>query len=406
MRIVLEEKQLEGFPLRIGLSMRTGIDTHDRSGDKLTKVSTSQAAYSTPIYSDEWSSANELMQSLVSTNLQALSSLADPPLGAQKTPMSNTPAAVGLPIKAKLTQNTLGALLAAGLFTLPTLMQAQPTAHYVPGTEGLKGASLPVPGFYLRDYNVAYYADTRRDAHGNEISALDAKAFIYANVPRFIWITDQQILGGYLGFDALLPLGYTHLDIKANGGPTVIDHSTFGLGDLFGEVTWSKHIARFDFGLGYGVYAPTGDSSGKPPQFPSTMPGLGYWTHMLTAGATWYIDADKKWALSVLNRYEINQHKDDSGITPGQAYTLEWGASRALSPTLDAGVTGYYQQKVTKDSGSGASSVRDRVAGIGPEVSAFFPGITLGVSLRYEYEFMAESRSKGQTFVLTVTKRF
>ena len=79
-------KQLEGFPLRIGLSMRTVIDTHDRSGDKLTKVSTSQAAYSTPIYSDEWSSANELMQSLVSTNLQALSSLADPPLAAQKNP--------------------------------------------------------------------------------------------------------------------------------------------------------------------------------------------------------------------------------------------------------------------------------------------------------------------------------
>ena len=86
MRIVLEEKQLEGFPLRIGLSMRTVIDTHDRSGDKLTKVSTSQAAYSTPIYSDEWSSANELMQSLVSTNLQALSSLADPLLAAQKNP--------------------------------------------------------------------------------------------------------------------------------------------------------------------------------------------------------------------------------------------------------------------------------------------------------------------------------
>ena len=79
-RIVLEDQQLEGFPLRIGLSMRTVIDTRDRSGEKLTKVSTARAVYSTPIYSDEWSRANELMQSLVSTNLQALSSLADPPL--------------------------------------------------------------------------------------------------------------------------------------------------------------------------------------------------------------------------------------------------------------------------------------------------------------------------------------
>ena len=79
-RIVLEDQQLEGFPLRIGLSMRTVIDTRDRSGEKLTKVSTAQAVYSTPIYSDEWSRANELMQSLVSTNLQALSRLGDPPL--------------------------------------------------------------------------------------------------------------------------------------------------------------------------------------------------------------------------------------------------------------------------------------------------------------------------------------
>ena len=75
-RIGLEEKQLESFPLRIGLSMRTVIDTHDRSGEKLTKVSNAQPVYSTPIYSDEWSKANELMQSLVSANLQTLSGLA------------------------------------------------------------------------------------------------------------------------------------------------------------------------------------------------------------------------------------------------------------------------------------------------------------------------------------------
>jgi len=79
-RVFLDEQQLERFPLRIGLSMRTVINTRDRSGEKLTKVSTTQAVYSTPIYSDEWSKANELMQSLVTTNLQALSSLVAPPL--------------------------------------------------------------------------------------------------------------------------------------------------------------------------------------------------------------------------------------------------------------------------------------------------------------------------------------
>jgi hypothetical protein len=41
---------------------------------------------------------------------------------------------------------SIGSLLIAGLFTLPNLVQAQPTAHYVPGSEGIKAATLPPPG--------------------------------------------------------------------------------------------------------------------------------------------------------------------------------------------------------------------------------------------------------------------
>ena len=303
-------------------------------------------------------------------------------------------------IRNRMTPRTIR-LLTAGLFSLPLLLQAQPTAHYVPGVEGLKGASLPPPGFYLRDYNVAYFASRINDANGHEILGLDADAFIYANVPRLIWITDVQILGGSLGVDALLPLQYTDLDIKA-GPNTLINQGTFGIGDFFAEATWSKHIEQFDFSAGAGFWAPTGDSS---PSL-TTRAGLGYWTQMLTAGATWYIDSDKKWALSALNRYEFNFEKEDTDITPGQAYTLEYGASYGVSKTVDVGVAGYYQQQVTKDSGSGASGERDRVAGIGPEVSVFYPRVMLGWSLRYAYEFLAESRLQGHTLALTITKRF
>lgn len=38
-------------------------------------------------------------------------------------------------------------LITVSLLTLPMLLCAQPTAHYVPGAEGSKGASLPSPGF-------------------------------------------------------------------------------------------------------------------------------------------------------------------------------------------------------------------------------------------------------------------
>lgn len=304
------------------------------------------------------------------------------------------------PIRTQLTPKIIS-LLTAGFFSLPLLLQAQPTAHYVPGVEGLKGATLPPPGVYLRDYNVAYIASRINDVNGHEVPGLDADAFIYANVPRLIWITDKQLLGGFLGVDALLPLQYTSLDIKA-GPNTVLNHATFGIGDVFAEGTWSKHIKQFDFSLAAGVWAPSGNTA--PP--PTTRAGLGYWTQMLTAGATWYIDSEKKWALSALNRYEFNFEKEDTEITPGQAYTLEYGASYAVSKTVDVGIAGYYQQQVTEDSGPGASSQRDRVAGVGPEVSVFYPRIMFGWSLRYAYEFMAEDRLQGHTLALTMTKRF
>ena len=230
---------------------------------------------------------------------------------------------------------------------LPGLLQAQPSAHYVPGSEGIKGASLPPPGFYVRDYNLAYYATRLNDASGNNAHVPDFRAFTYANVPRVIWITDTQVLGGYVGVDALLPFVYQSLRVPG------YDHGTFGVGDFFAEATLSWHPKQFDFSAGGGVWAPTGDSPTQPG--PSTRAGLGYWTLMQTAGATWYIDEEKTWAVSALNRYEFNTEQRDTHITPGQAYTLEWGVSKTVAKVVDLGVVGYYQQQVTTDSGTGAS---------------------------------------------------
>jgi membrane fusion protein (multidrug efflux system) len=75
-RIVLDGKELEKYPLRIGLSMRVTIDTRDHSGAVLTQAPSAQPVYSTDIYSNEWAKANEMVQSLVATNLQALAEIA------------------------------------------------------------------------------------------------------------------------------------------------------------------------------------------------------------------------------------------------------------------------------------------------------------------------------------------
>ncbi len=286
-------------------------------------------------------------------------------------------------------------MLAASLVTLPAVLQAQPSAHYAPGSEGLDGATLPPPGVYFRDYNYFYWSDQFNTPSGNDAHVPNADVFTYANIPRVIWITDTKILGGYLGVDVLLPLVDQH--VKAGG----FDSTTCGIGDFFGEGTLSWHLKQFDFALGSGVWAPTGDSA--PP--PTTRIGAGFWTFMQTAGATWYIDEEKTWAVSALNRYEFSTEQRDTHLIPGQTYTLEWGVSKGLCRESNLGVVGYYQQQVDPTEGASWSS-RSRVAAVGPEVNFMFPKQMFFVSLRYNYEFMAENRAQGNVVTLTLTKRF
>ena len=104
-------------------------------------------------------------------------------------------------------------LLAPSTWTRAQSAPPSFTGHYVPGVEGVKGASLPPPGFYVRDYNVFYTAGQLNDASGNKVP-LNVDAFVYANLIRGIWITDWKVLGGNYGMDMIVPIQYTKLSIK------------------------------------------------------------------------------------------------------------------------------------------------------------------------------------------------
>jgi hypothetical protein len=284
-------------------------------------------------------------------------------------------------------------LIACGVLAGAVGAQAQPIVggHYPAGAEGIKGASLPPPGVYFRDYNFFYVADTFKDGPPSfDISA-------YINAPRVIWLTDLEIFGANYGMDVIVP--FAHLDWSVGG----FDDSDFGLGDIQIEpLLLSWHFKRFDIAAGYAIWVPTGD-------FKTTTPDLiakGFWSHMLTLGATWYPDQEKTWAVSLLNRYEFAHEQEKTHIDPGQVYTAEWGLSKSLRQGLDIGLIGYYQQQTTKDSGLTATTKLDRKLGIGPEINAFWPKAGLFTSIRYAYEFAAVERPEGHLVTLTLTKPF
>lgn len=146
----------------------------------------------------------------------------------------------------------------------------------------------------------------------------------------------MKVLGGYLGTDVVVPLVYRSLESGK------FDNSSFGLGDIFAEATLSWHLKQFDFCIGAGEWMPTGESAPKP----TTRAGLGFWTTMFTLGGTWFVDSNRTWSVSALNRYEVN-NTDQPGTdtTTGDAWTIEWGLGKAFNKTISAGVVGYSRAK-------------------------------------------------------------
>jgi len=303
----------------------------------------------------------------------------------------------------KRLQGVLGMMLSIALLAGGYgLVFAGETGHYVNGVEGLKCASLPPPGFYWRLYNVFYSADTMMDKDGDEIENLGFDLSVYALVNRFIWISDMKILGGYYGADMIIPANYKNIEVSARG----VDDDKFALGDIVIEpILLSWHGARYDASFAFGLYLPTGEYEEND----MASPGKDFWTGMFTLGGTYYFDAKKTWAASILSRYEIHSEKDEQDITPGNDFHFEWGVSKNLFQAWDVGVTGYCQWQVTDDSGADAvwdQSIHDRVFAVGPEANLFVPSVKLFASLRSLWEFGAVDRPEGMVTTLTLTKMF
>ncbi|KAB2935985.1 MAG: transporter [Candidatus Contendobacter sp.] len=283
---------------------------------------------------------------------------------------------------------------------------AQETNHYPNGTSGILAGSVPGPGLYYLMYNLLYDADRLKNSAGHAALApdgnsLDFRAKAFANVHRLIHVTRLKFLGAEFSWNVAVPLVYRSVRINNFG----IDDSDFALGDVNLEplvLEWRG--PQWDFGIGYGLFAPTGD---RDDQYPAE-PGKDFWTHYPIVAGTWFFDQKRTWSASFLSRYEFHGKREDVDITPGRDISVEWGVGKSFG-TLTVGVSGYAQWQVTSDTGADISydaSVHDRVFGIGPEVQYFFPEHGFGFQLRHWREFGARDRSEGSITTLTLVKPF
>jgi hypothetical protein len=296
-------------------------------------------------------------------------------------------------------------LLGGTIAATATTAAAQETAPYPNGTSGIKAGTVPPPGHYWLIYNRLYESRQNKDQNGDTV-LVDGEGEsyylnAYANVHRFIHITDYKIFGADYGWNAVIPLVGIDLEI---GAYDVAD-SAFRIADINVEpfvIEW--HKPRYDFGFVYGFFAPTAERNDARP----ALPGKGFWTNYFGAAGTYYFDDEREWSISMLSRYEFCGTRYDKDINAGNNFSFEWGASRNIAKVLEVGVSGYCSWQTTLDSGSAVDYVDyyDRVLGIGPEVQYYSKELNLGYHFRYWWEFDARNRSEGTIATITIVKPF
>jgi len=292
-------------------------------------------------------------------------------------------------------------MVLVALIATPMLLEAGTNGNEYPnGVEGIKAASLPPPGVYLRTYTFWYSSDDLKDPDSNTLP-IGFDVGVLAVSPRLIWVTDKKVLGGNLAFDVMVPIINTDLNIDALG----FDESSTGIGDIyFSPLVLGWHGPRWDAVTALSFFAPTGNWEANDP----TKAGKNYWTTMLTGGFTSYLDEQKAWSFSMLGRYEFHGENQDVKVDPGDDFHVEWGLGKVIKPGLEIGLAGYCQWQVTEDKGSDVvwDMKKDRVYAAGPELSLAFPESMVFLSFRALLEFGARDRTEGSMFVVTLTKRF
>src|SRR5580692_6224239 len=159
---------------------------------------------------------------------------------------------------------------------------------------------------------------------------------------------------------------------------------------------------RVDFNAGYSFTAPTGRYTAGA----SNNVGSGYWGNDITSGTTLYITKNKGTTANLATDWEIHGQRtvasvpagQTSKITPGQAFTIEWGLGQVLPLKKDMsllaqlGVVGYDQWQVSSNSGNylvaGIPVAARRlpyysVHGIGVQANFILPAKNVVASFKY-----------------------
>ena len=288
---------------------------------------------------------------------------------------------------------------------------AQQKGQWIPGQEGLNTGVLPDPGFTYLNITLNYSADTLKNAKGNSVP-LTGSYDIWAIENAFIYVPKFKFLGAKLMFVVVVTPANGSLTLGAINLPNVsVNGGGEGLADTWVQpVTLGWSLKRADVKVGYAFMAPTGRYTPGA----SDNIGSGYWGNHFLTGTTVYLTKNKGTSANLFTDWEFHGSKGISTgtkVTPGQAFTTEWGLGQVLplkkdfSRLLQLGVIGYDQWQVSDNGGFITPNVPASaipyysVHAIGFQANFLLPAKALNFYFKFEDEYRAFARPEGRTIV-------
>jgi hypothetical protein len=303
-------------------------------------------------------------------------------------------------------------------FASPLLGQQK--GQWVPGQYGLNAGAIPEPGITYANMALNYSASRLNDSNGNRIlQNVTGTYSFWVDENIIYYVPNHKFLGGY--FMPYVALNYASGELVAelNGTNLGTSGGGSGLADTYVQpLNLGWHFKRADFNVGYAFSAPTGRYTAGA----SNNVGSGYWGNNITSGTTFYITKNKGTSANLFTDWETHGQRKAasipagqvSNITPGQAFTMEWGLGQVLplkkdfSRLLQLGLVGYDQWQVSSNGGTylvaGLPVAASRlpyysVHGIGFQSDFILPAKNLAAFFKYYDEYSAKARPQGRTIV-------
>lgn len=302
----------------------------------------------------------------------------------------------------------------AGLVLLPGVVLAEEggSGHYLPGSmasfiDGVAPAEALLVRLNLLNYQGSVGSNVPIPIGGLTAVGVDADS---TGLGLTVFWRPPVDLGARWSYAMSATIPYLTMDVSAHVGGVRVSDKTTGFGDLVLQPLMLNYNVDPDFNVNFRItaYAPTGDY--EVGRLANT--GKNFWTVEPTL-ALMYFGQKNGIEGSLFIGADFNQENPDTNYKSGTQFHLDGTLAQHFplgGGLAGVGVSGFYYDQITGDSGSGATfgDFKAMTAGAGPVLSyaSKVGGHDVVAEFKWLHEFDTRKRLEGDTVFFKVFYKF